>query len=191
MSGIVFHICCVPCGVWPVHLLHEEGEWVVPFYYNPNIHPREEEVKRLREARALAAVSPWDRLVAPPSRSTDWDEAVRGLEDEPERGLRCAECFRMRLRQAFAWAREHGLDRVGTALTLSPWKRFEQIVEVGHSLERDFPGITFLDRNFRKQDGVQKGRKMARDLGLYQQDYCGCRYSLREREERLRSRGQA
>ena len=188
MSGILFHICCSPWCVWPVHLLQEEGEWVVPFFFNPNIHPREEEEKRLQEARALAHLPPWDRLEAPPSREEDWNAAVRGLEDEPERGLRCAECFRMRLREAFVWASAHGLDRVGTALAMSPWKRYEQILEVGKSLEQVFPGITFLDRNFRRDDGVRRGREMARSLGLYQQNYCGCRYSLRERGERLQAR---
>jgi predicted adenine nucleotide alpha hydrolase (AANH) superfamily ATPase len=180
---LLLHVCCGPCSP---HVLQQlRGEYdVTGFFCNPNIHPHGEYEFRRREVERLAGKLDWPVVFAPYDMAS-WFAAVRGLEREPERGRRCPVCFRFRLERAFRFAREKAFEFVASTLSISPYKSTAQINEQGASLSREY-GIAFLPENFKKRDGFEAARRLAADLGIRHQDYCGCVFSKVERLLRLR-----
>jgi hypothetical protein len=154
------------------------------FFYNPNIQPRREYEFRRLEVERLAEKLEWEVVYAPYDMM-EWFAAVRGLERQPERGRRCAVCFRFRLEKAFRHARENGFAVVASTLSISPYKAAAQINEQGLALAREY-GIEFLAENFKKRDGWRSACALAAELGVRHQDYCGCAFSRAERLLRLR-----
>ena len=181
---MLLHMCCAPCAVYVVEQLREEYD-VAGFFYNPNIQPRKEYDFRVAEVRKIAERLGWDVIVGDYDMM-EWFAAVKGLEHEPERGKRCSVCFRMRLRKTFELARERGFDIVTSTLSISPYKATKQINAEGEALSREF-GIEFLPENFKKRNGFTIGKKMAMEMGIQHQNYCGCVYS--KVEKILRERG--
>jgi hypothetical protein len=157
---------------------------VTGFFYNPNIQPLREYEFRRREVELLAANLEWP-VVFPSHDMTVWFAAVRGLEREPERGKRCSVCFRLRLEKTFQHAREHQFDAVASTLSISPYKSTAQINEQGLALAGEY-GLAFLPENFKKNDGFQAARRLASELGIRHQDYCGCVFSKVEKLLRQR-----
>ena len=178
---ILLHVCCGPCSTEVISRLAAESELVL-FFYNPNIFPKEEYERRLAEAERFAA----DRNIR--FISGDWDhdgwlEAVKGLEQEPEGGKRCAVCFAFRLGRAAAMARQEGAEGFTTTLTISPHKKATDVNSAGKEAgEKE--GVSFIQEDFKKKDGFLKSCKAAREAGMYRQDYCGCEFSLKKRENR-------
>ena len=182
---MLLHMCCAPCAVYVVEQLREEYD-VTGFFYNPNIQPKKEYDFRVVEVKKISERLGWDVIVGDYDM-TEWFAAVKGLEHEPERGKRCSVCFRMRLRKTFELARDRGFDIVTSTLSISPYKATKQINAEGEALSKEF-GIEFLPENFKKQNGFNIGKKMAMDLGIQHQNYCGCVFSkvekiLRERRK--------
>jgi len=183
---IMLHACCGPCLLEPYDALSADAE-VRVVYANPNIHPREEYERRRDTLMSYAASRgiPVDEAVYEPGA---WDDAVRGLEGRP--GERCRACFRLRLGIAAARAAELGYDAVATTLTVSPYQDPDAIREAGEAV-CDEHGVAFLVTDFR--DRYAEATRRSRELGMYRQNYCGCRYSDAEAEEqrRLRRAGRA
>ena len=153
------------------------------FYYNPNIAPYEEYVKRAREQERLLAELP----VRVPMILGEWDSgdyysAVKGLEDEPEGGARCVKCFRLRLEATARAAAEGRFDFFTTTLTVSPHKNADNVNRIGAEAGEK-AGVKYLFADFKKKNGYLRSLQLSGEYGLYRQDYCGCRYSRREREE--------
>lgn len=182
---LLLHICCGPCSVHVIDLLEKEYE-VTGFFYNSNIHPAREYKFREKELERVAQLKGWN-IVFAEYNMNDWFQRVRGYEKEPEKGKRCSICFRMRLERAFEYAAANGFDVVASTLSISPYKVTAQINAEGEELARRF-NIEFLPENFKKQDGFNRGKKMAMELGIKHQDYCGCVFS--RVEKKLRERGQ-
>jgi epoxyqueuosine reductase len=182
---LLLHICCAPCAVY-VHELLSASYDVTCLFYNPNIQPPSEHEFRKRELERIAVIKQWKVLYGgyDPMR---WNDAVKGLEKEPERGRRCSVCFRHRLEKTFAAALAHHFDVVAATLSISPYKNTKQINQEGECLARE-TGIPFLKENFKKQDGYKKAQKLSSELGIRQQNYCGCLFSRADRERRLLSR---
>ena len=187
---VLLHTCCAPCSGAIIEYLTANGVEPVIYYCNPNIYPYEEYLVRKNECTRYA-VSLGLQIV-----DADWDHAqwlacVRGLENEPERGGRCLECFRMRLLSAARYAHENGLTVFTSTLDSSRWKRHDQIVEAGRWAAGQFPGLTFWERNWR-QGGLQERRgQILREQGFYNQRYCGCEFSmegLRDDKKMIRQR---
>ena len=178
---ILLHVCCGPCGTACVERLRSEGR-VTLFFSNANIFPPEEYARRLKEARKLAARFDC-AFVEDEPRHDDWLAAIRGLEGEPERGARCLRCFEYSLRRAAAYARAHGFDRLTTSLTVSPHKRSPDIFRVGRSVWE----AGFLEVDFKKRDGFRRSLRLAEELGMVRQDYCGCEFSLADARKRRRA----
>jgi predicted adenine nucleotide alpha hydrolase (AANH) superfamily ATPase len=109
----------------------------------------------------------------------EYDAAVRGLENLGEGSWRCHECYRLRLRQTAQYARDHDYDFFTTTLSVSPHKNAAWVQEIGLSAAQEF-GVAYLDENFRKKDGYKRSLELSRELGLYRQNYCGCKYSKQE-----------
>ena len=160
---------------------------VTGYFYNPNIQPTEEYLSRLNEAVRISRQNLWPMIYGP-YNSDDWFIHVKGHEKEPERGERCSLCFSMRLRKSFEVARSGNYNFVASTLSISPYKVTDQINCEGLALSQEY-GINFLPENFKKKDGFRLGRAMAMDLGISHQNYCGCVFSKREREEKRDQKG--
>jgi len=183
---ILVHICCAPDATYVLPLLGESCD-VVGYFYNPNIHPESEYLKRLEEMRWLADRLGF-KLVCGPYDPDRWFSAVKGLESAPEGGARCEICFRLRLESAAEAALGEGADLFTTVLTVSPHKRAEVINRIGREIS-DRLGVEFLEADFKKKDGFKKSVELSKSYGLYRQDYCGCIYSLEERRRAKEKRG--
>ena len=179
---IVLHICCGVCAAGVVERLTSEGHEVIGFFYNPNIHPLEEYNRRLEVARELARKLDFPLEVAPYTPE-EWLKETTSLENEPEGGKRCEVCFRLRLKGTYLYMKEHGWDAFTTTLTVSPHKSAEVINRVG----REIGGERFLARDFKKKEGFKRTVELAKEWSLYRQNYCGCIYSLREKQRRKAS----
>lgn len=147
----------------------------VVYFCNPNLDTKEEYERRL-EAQKVVCMYHWVDLIAEEYRHEDFLEAVRGLENEPERGKRCDFCIKMRLQEAADKAKELGIKYFTTSLVISPHKNFAKITEIGKSLE---DGIEYIAIDFKKKDGFLKTNRLSKDLGIYRQNYCGCEFSKR------------
>ncbi len=194
---VLLHACCAPCSSAIVEWLLAHGVEPVIYYYNPNIYPFEEYEKRRNESKrhAESLGIRWidDRFRTGASRPCGyqeaheaWLEAVKGLENEPERGKRCAACFYHRLEATARKAQELGIPFFATTLASSRWKNLEQINEAGEKAtppaplsegEKGEKEVRFWAQNWRK-DGLQERRnELLKEYGFYNQTYCGCEYS--------------
>ncbi len=173
---ILLHICCAPDATAVVERLSAEYD-VYGYFHNDNIYPEGEYYRRLENAERVAAALGFP-LVAAPYQPRSWDAAVAGLEQEPERGGRCAACFCHNLNATAAKARELGLPWFTTTLTISPHKDAATIFRTGREAAQRH-GVQFLEMDFKKQDGFKRSLEWSRRLELYRQNYCGCQYSQR------------
>ena len=176
---LLLHSCCGPCSSYVLEYLTRYFE-VFLSYYNPNIQPRAEYDLRLENQLKVLGRMPGVTLVPCGYDGGAYDEAVRGLEDEPEGGARCTECFKLRLDFAAREAKRLGCDYFATTLTVSPHKDAQRINAIGEALAGKY-GVKWLPGDFKKRDGYKRSIELSREFGLYRQDYCGCLYSKTER----------
>jgi len=173
-TEVLVHICCAPDASYGVHALRDRFD-VIGFFYNPNIHPREEIRKRLQATFELHERDPFSLVVGAGGEGA-WEEAARGMEGEPERGRRCEACVRLRMRETARKAAELGMPAFGTVLTVSPKKDAAMVNRVGRE-EGERSGVRFVESDLKKGDGYLKSVHASKEMGLYRQNYCGCRHS--------------
>ncbi|VAX23760.1 FIG053235: Diacylglucosamine hydrolase like [hydrothermal vent metagenome] len=181
MSRMLLHICCGPCAPYVVEQLKKEYE-VTLYFYNPNIHPKKEYERRLVEAHRLAQDSDLP-FIEEKYDPDNWHTATKGLENEPEKGKRCEVCFDIRLSKTADTAARNGFDVFAAVLSVSPHKDAVMINRVGASAG-EHSGVKFLEANWKKKEGFKITTRMADDMGFYRQNYCGCVFSLRDRDKR-------
>lgn len=172
MKPVLLHICCGICSSWAIEKLKLDGFLATGFFYNPNIQPEEEYLKRLAAVRDVANLQGIE-LLSGEYDPQCWLKEVQGLEQEPEGGKRCSVCFELRLQETLRKARELGIKHFTTTLSISPHKNFETINFIGRALCPD----GFLPYNFKKEAGFQKSNNFCREHNLYRQNYCGCLFS--------------
>ena len=105
-------------------------------------------------------------------------EVAKGLEKEPERGKRCDKCFELRLKKTAEFAKSCGIKAFTTSIVISPHKNFQKLSEIGQQIAKE-NDLEFLAIDFKKKDGFLKTNKISKELGLYRQNYCGCKFSMR------------
>lgn len=176
---VLLHSCCAPCSGEVMERMAEAGIKFTIFFYNPNIHPEKEYLLRKEENIRFA-----DKLGVPfidaDYDSKNWFERVKGLEWEPERGERCTACFDMRFERTALYAHEHGFDTITSCLGISRWKNMEQINDCGKRAAARYPDMHYWTFNWRKQGGAARMVEISKRERFYQQEYCGCIYSLRD-----------
>jgi predicted adenine nucleotide alpha hydrolase (AANH) superfamily ATPase len=178
---LLLHVCCAPDEAWVVHSFAAQYE-LRCFFCNPNIQPQEEYDKRLAEARRIANYYSI-QFDSEPYKPDAWELAVKDVSKTPEGGARCEQCFLLRLRQTAAFCADIGWSRFTTVMSISPHKKIDMLNKTGKLAAREF-GVSYEPFNFKKNDGFLKSIRLSRDLGLYRQDYCGCRLSRAERDGR-------
>ena len=177
---LLLHACCAPCSSYVLEYLTEYFKITV-LYYNPNIDPQEEYIRRRDELKKMIrAMGMEERIALLEGRydSEAFFARSRGLEQEPEGGTRCRLCFVQRLEEAARQAAELGADYFTTTLTISPHKDAELINVLGMEIGAQY-GVAYLCSDFKKREGFKRSIELSREYGLYRQDYCGCRFSKR------------
>ena len=179
-QSFLLHVCCAPCSTHVISLLKDEFLLKLLFY-NPNIYPKEEYYLRLRETERIAEHYKIPLLKLEyvyESELAKWDAVVKGFEAEKEGGERCKKCYTLRLEETARIAAKEKIDYFGATLTISPLKKAEVVNLAGEKLGRDY-GVKYYTSDFKKKNGFKKSCDISKELGLYRQDYCGCKYSIR------------
>lgn len=195
---LLLHSCCAPCSSYVLEYLSRYFKITV-LYYNPNIYPPEEYWKRVKEQKNFIqrfsehvlegenkgafTFHPID-FIEGSFEQDRFYELVKGLEDVPEGGGRCFLCYELRLREAAEYARRMDMDYFTTTLSISPLKNAGKLNEIGERLADEY-GISYLCSDFKKKDGYKRSVELSKEYGMYRQDYCGCVFSKREREQQL------
>ncbi|GLR00038.1 hypothetical protein GCM10007863_44570 [Dyella mobilis] len=166
----------------------ESGIDYAIFFYNPNIHPLKEYLLRKDENIRFAEKHGVPFIDA--DYDTDnWFARAKGMENEPERGIRCTACFDMRFERTALYAHEHGFPIITSSLGISRWKDVAQINDCGHRAATPYDGLVYWDYNWRKGGGSQRMIEISKRERFYQQEYCGCVYSLRDSNRHRRDQG--
>ncbi len=189
VPSILLHSCCAPCSSACLERLHQHFKITV-FYYNPNIAPAEEYERRVKEQERFLKDYPAKYPLSFLEGAYDTDRfyaMAEGKEECPEGGERCEGCFRLRLFETGRVAKEKGFDFFTTTLSLSPLKNAALLNRIGEEASKEY-GVPYLFSDFKKKDGFLRSTQLSEEYGLYRQDYCGCVFSRRERDERLRER---
>lgn len=173
-NKILLHVCCGPCSTASIERLLAEDYEPILFFSDSNIFPESEFLKRYDNLLKVAAFysipvikDSWDH--------DEWRAFVKGHENDKEHGERCSLCFRFNLLRSAKKAKELNIEYFATTLTVSRFKNSKTIFKEGEDLE----GFTPID--FKKKDGFNRSIQLSKELGLYRQDYCGCEFSLRDR----------
>ena len=175
----LLHCCCGPCASACAPALRRKGHDAALFYSNSNIAPAEEFSRRLDSLRILAEADGLECIVDPPDHA-DWlAKVAAGLEGEPEKGARCALCWRYSLERTARYAAANGFDAFATSLTVSPHKPSAAVFAAGRAASQAAGGIPFLEEDFKKKGGFAVSVERSRALGLYRQSWCGCEFSRR------------
>jgi predicted adenine nucleotide alpha hydrolase (AANH) superfamily ATPase len=185
---LLLHSCCAPCSGEVMEALHASGSEYTVFFYNPNIHPvREYELRKQENIRF--AEQHGIEFIDADYDVDNWFERVRGLEHAPERGERCTVCFDMRFERTALYAHENGYDIISSVLGISRWKDMNQINDCGERAAARYPEMKYWTYNWRKGGGSQRMLEISKRENFYQQEYCGCVYSLRDTNRHRRSQG--
>ena len=183
---LLLHSCCAPCSSFVLERLMDAFDLTV-FYYNPNIAPWEEFLRRVEEQRRLIDAMPHERPIDVIQGEYDdraFYELARGHEQDPEGGERCTACFRLRLGKTAEMAAQGGFDYFTTTLSISPLKDAQRLNAIGAALSAE-TGVPYLFSDFKKKNGYKRSCELSAQYGLYRKDYCGCIYSRMERDRRL------
>lgn len=181
--SLLLHSCCAPCSSYVLEYLSRYF-LITVFYYNPNIYPEEEFYKRRSEQERFISELPAKNPISfmgAEHMSEDFYKAVKGLEHIREGGERCFACYRLRLEASAMAARDIGADFFTTTLSISPMKNAQKLNEIGGELSEKY-NVKYLFSDFKKRNGYKRSTELSREYGIYRQDYCGCVFSLKERE---------
>lgn len=185
---VLMHSCCAPCSGEVMEAMTASGIDYAIYFYNPNIHPDREYAIRKEENIRFAEQHNIPFIDADYDKD-NWFERVKGLEDAPERGERCTACFDMRFERTALYAHENGFDTITSSLGISRWKDMNQINGCGERAAARYPGMLYWTYNWRKGGGSQRMIEISKREQFYQQEYCGCIYSLRDTNRWRRETG--
>lgn len=177
---LLLHCCCAPCSSHCLELLNKYFE-ITAYFYNPNIINGEEYDKRWNELKRFVSQVYDENDVntyLEEHESNRFLEMAKGLEAEPERGIRCKKCYEMRMDKSACFAKEKDYDYFTTTLSISPYKNAEWINEIGENLAKKY-GINFLYSDFKKKNGYKRSIELSTEYNLYRQNFCGCEFSRR------------
>ena len=178
-NNLLLHSCCAPCAGEIMEAVAASKIDTTVYFYNPNIHPIEEYEIRKEENKRYCDKLGFKFIDADYDKD-NWFERIKGLEDEPERGARCTQCFDMRFERSALYAHENNFKVFATTLGISRWKNMNQINDSGKRAAQRYKTVEYWDFNWRKDGGSSRMIEISKEENFYQQEYCGCVYSLRD-----------
>ena len=185
VPSLLLHSCCAPCSSYVLEYLSQYFAITI-FYYNPNISDEEEFQKRVAEQKRLIEELPVKNPISFMEGIYDtslFDAAIEGKEHLGERSVRCYECYYFRLEEACKVAKENLFDYFTTTLSISPYKNAAWLNEIGEQLQQQYQ-VNYLYADFKKKNGYKRSIELSEQYHLYRQDFCGCKYSKAEEEQR-------
>lgn len=180
---LLLHSCCAPCSSYTLEYLSNYFDITV-YYYNPNISPKAEFDKRFAEQKRLIEALPTKhpiKLKLGEYNYNDFLSVAKGYEDIPEGGERCFRCYRLRLESSARLAKEQGFDYFCATLSISPLKNSQKINEIGFEVAEKY-GVKWLPSDFKKKEGYKRSIELSRQYDLYRQNFCGCVFSKKEKD---------
>lgn len=178
-TKLLMHSCCAPCSADPMEKIVNAGIDLTIFFYNPNIHPKQEYEIRKRENIRFAEKM-HIKFVDADYDVQNWFARAKGMEYAPERGTRCSMCFDMRFERTALYAYENNFKIITSSLGISRWKDIDQINRTGIAAASHYEGVVYWTYNWRKNGGSSNMYTIAKRENFYKQEYCGCIYSLRD-----------
>ena len=178
-SSLLLHSCCAPCAGEIMEAVAASEIKTTVYFYNPNIHPVQEYELRKEENKRYCQKLGFNFIDADYDKD-NWFKRIKGLENEPERGERCTKCFDMRFERSALYAHENKFSLFATTLGISRWKDLDQVNNSGLRAADRYSGLNFWDFNWRKAGGSPRMIEISKREEFYQQEYCGCVYSLRD-----------
>ena len=178
-SSLLLHSCCAPCAGEIMEAVAASEIKTTVYFYNPNIHPIQEYELRKEENKRYCQKLGFTFIDADYDKD-NWFKRIKGLENEPERGERCTKCFDMRFERSALYAHENKFSLFATTLGISRWKDLDQVNNSGLRAADRYSGLNFWDFNWRKAGGSPRMIEISKREEFYQQEYCGCVYSLRD-----------
>ena len=182
-SSLLLHSCCAPCAGEIMEAVAASEIKTTVYFYNPNIHPLQEYELRKEENKRYCQKLGFNFIDADYDKD-NWFKRIKGLENEPERGERCTKCFDMRFERSALYAHENNFSLFATTLGISRWKDLDQVNNSGLRAADRYSGLNFWDFNWRKAGGSPRMIEISKREEFYQQEYCGCVYSLRDTNKR-------
>ena len=185
---LLLHVCCAPCSSYVLEYLVPHFRIKVLFY-NPNITQAKEYEHRLEELKRFVAEAGYEdcvQIIEGPYDPSEFFDMAAGMEDLPERGLRCYHCYELRMRETAKTAAKLGFDYFTTTLSVSPHKNAEWINEIGEKLYEEY-GVKHLPSDFKKKSGYLRSIELSGEYNLYRQNYCGCVFSKKEALKRQKA----
>ena len=177
---LLLHICCSPCSIYPLKELSKDADnQVKGLYFNPNIHPEEEYLRRRAAVEEYSKNNHLEVIYSKYNPDLFFKRILKN-EEKPER---CRICWYMRLEETARFAKANGFDTFSTTLLISPYQEHLIIKDLGFDLAKKHK-IAFYYRDFRI--GFRDSQNEAREHRLYRQKYCGCRYSLLEKNTKFK-----
>ncbi|MGE4313785.1 MAG: epoxyqueuosine reductase QueH [Pseudobdellovibrionaceae bacterium] len=178
-TNILLHTCCAPCSCDVIDRMLDSGITPTMFFYNPNIHPKKE--YELRKAENMRYAEKRNLPIVDADYDVqNWFSRAKGMEWEPEKGKRCTMCFDMRFERTALYAHENGFNVFTSSLGISRWKNIHQINSSGERAASHYPNLTYWTYNWKKFGGAERMYDIAKEEEFYQQQYCGCIFSLRD-----------
>lgn len=184
---LLIHACCGPCSSYVIEYLSKYFDITI-FFYNPNIYPINEFVRRHDELNRFISEFNKNNNEEIKLLIHDYDpkvfyESIRGLEHAGEKSRRCYNCYKLRMTKSAKYAKENNFDYFTTTLSISPYKNANWINEIGKKIENKID-IKYLYSDFKKKNGYKRSLELSKEYNLYRQEYCGCVYSKEEREHK-------
>jgi epoxyqueuosine reductase len=177
-NKILLHTCCAPCSAPIIEWMLNNDYMPTLFFFNPNIYPQEEYKKRKEECICYAEKQDI-RFIDGDYDHQQWLRQMTSLEEEPERGKRCLQCFKMRLYATASIASDLQFTQFTTTLTGSRWKSLSQITEAGKWAAAQCHDIDFWNKDWKKGGLTERRKILLQENNFYNQQYCGCEFSIR------------
>ena len=178
-SSLLLHSCCAPCAGEIMEAVAASEIKTTVYFYNPNIHPIQEYELRKDENKRYCQKLGFNFIDADYDKD-NWFKRIKGLENEPERGERCTKCFDMRFERSALYAHENNFSLFATTLGISRWKDLDQVNNSGLRAADRYSDLNYWGFNWRKAGGSPRMIEISKREEFYQQEYCGCIYSLRD-----------
>ena len=175
---LLLHACCAPCSSYTIEYLSKYFKITI-YYYNPNIHPENEYIRRIEELKSfLNRFNTINKVELVEARysTTEYFDRIKGLENLGEKSERCYNCYSLRMEEACKYAKQHNFDYFTTTLSISPYKVASWINEIGENLQNRY-SINYLYADLKKRNGYKRSLELSKEYNLYRQEYCGCIYS--------------
>lgn len=189
---LLLHACCGPCSTFPLTFLCPHFD-VTIYFNNSNIYPESEYSRRLEELKKFLEFFKRDygfdvKLIATKYDNDEYNKDLEPYKNQPEGMTRCFICYEKRMDGAYKFASENGFDYFTTVMTISRQKNSQKLNEIGEKLSEKYPNVKYFYSDFKKNRGIDIAREMRINYDLYQQLYCGCKYTyekgLKKEKER-------